>query len=178
MKRDAFNLTLISAIIFLFASTLSAGELYYYSNGRKITLTEDNSAQTFIDLTKKESVKSLSDVRVLNSHRNIFTIEKASKQRLEALSKKGTLYPAYKIGGKARVFLSGMMFIKIPGQNLLILLTELRSKLCLHNPNIFPEFDLKLKKLRLILFIFLSVKGISECPKQCAFMRSGTALAV
>lgn len=116
MKKNASAFTLLLAALFLLPSALSAGELYYYSNGRKIMLTEDNSAQTFIDLTKKESVKSLSDVRVLNSYRNVFTLEKASETRLTELSKLGKIYPAYRIGGKARVFLSGMMFIKIPGQ--------------------------------------------------------------
>ncbi|MBO4441431.1 S8 family serine peptidase [bacterium] len=116
MKKNFFTSTLLFTILFSLPAALSAEELHYYSNGRKITLTEDNSAQTFIDLTRKESAKSLSDVKVLNSHRNVFTLEKASKKRLGELSKLGKVFPAYKIGGKARVFLSGMMFVKIPGQ--------------------------------------------------------------
>ena len=102
--------------VLIFAAALPAETLYYYAEGRKITLTEDFSSYSFIrtKLTKANLVLPQS-VKVLKSHKNISIIETADSSAKEYLVKNGSLFPAY-IKDGVKVHVSGRIFVKIPGR--------------------------------------------------------------
>lgn len=94
---------------------MSAENLYYYSNGRKITLTE-TSGYTFIDGSAARNVNALpKDLKFTLRHENIYLFNKLSPENIKELSKKGLLIPAYKRNGSEKVFASGMVFVKLQG---------------------------------------------------------------
>lgn len=108
-KITLFLLVLLP--LFMFAENL-----YYYSNGRKITLTE-TSGYTFI--SNKTSTKDAGvlpkDLKFTLRHGNTYLFEKLSSSEIKELSKKGLLIPAYKRNGSEKVFASGMVFVKLQG---------------------------------------------------------------
>ena len=93
---------------------MCAENLYYYSNGKKITLSE-TSGYTFI---KNASVKTDAlpkDLKFTFRQENIYLFKGLSSKNLKELAKSGNILPAYKRNGKEKVYASGMVFVKIPG---------------------------------------------------------------
>lgn len=109
MKKITLLLTLLLPL-FMFAENL-----YYYSNGRKITLSE-TSGYTFISNAATRDVNVLpKDLKFTLKHKNIYLFDKLSSENISELSKKGLVLPAFKRNGHEKVFASGMVFVKIPG---------------------------------------------------------------
>ena len=108
MKKIALFLMLFLPLF------MCAESLYYYSNGKKITLSE-TSGYTFI---KNASVKTDAlpkDLKFTLRHENIYLFNGLSSKNLKELAKSGNILPAYKRNGKEKVYASGMVFVKIPG---------------------------------------------------------------
>ena len=109
MKKITLLLTLLLPL-FMFAENL-----YYYSNGRKITLSE-TSGYTFISKAATRDVNVLpKDLKFTLRHKNIYLFDKLSSENITELSKKGLVLPAFKRNGHEKVFASGMVFVKITG---------------------------------------------------------------
>ena len=89
--------------------------LYYYSNGKKITLSE-TSGYTFIKNAALRDAGGLpKDLEFFLRHENVYLFDRLSRENLEELAKKGTILPAYKRNGGEKVYASGMVFVKITG---------------------------------------------------------------
>ena len=111
MKKLIFFLTVL-----LFAAALSAETLYYYSNGRKIELTEDFSSYSFIRTSKTRADFTLpADVKLIKRHENISIIEVNDANTLKTLQNSGNLFPAYRKKEGGKVHVSNQIFVKIPG---------------------------------------------------------------
>ena len=100
----------------LFTAVLAADSLYYYVEGRKVLLTEDFSSYSFIrtSVTKANFVLP-QGVKVLKKHNNVSIIETGDAAAKATLAKNGALFPAY-IKEGAKVHVSGLLFVKIPGR--------------------------------------------------------------
>ena len=108
--RKALFLTLFFLPLFMFAENL-----YYYSNGKKITLSE-TSGYTFVADGTKKSVNTLAkSLDFMLRHENIYLFKKLNPKNLKELEKSGKILPAYKRNGKEKVFASGRIFVKIDG---------------------------------------------------------------
>ena len=104
-------------IVLLFAAVLPAETLYYYSDGRKIELTEDFSSYSFIRTSKTRADFTLpADVKLIKKHENISIIEAPNENTLKTLQKSGNLFPAYRKKEGGRVYVSNRIFVKIPGK--------------------------------------------------------------
>ena len=73
---------------FMFAETL-----YYYSNGKKITLSE-TSGYTFIADSTAKSNTFAKNLHFMLRHENIYLFDKLSSKNLKELEKNGTVLPA------------------------------------------------------------------------------------
>ena len=112
MKKLIFFLTVL-----LFAAVLPAETLYYYSDGRKIELTEDFSSYSFIRTSKTRADFTLpADVKLIKKHGNISIIEAPGDSTLKTLQKSGNLFPAYRKKEGGTVYVSNQIFVKIPGK--------------------------------------------------------------
>ena len=109
------KLSVLSFVLFFF-SLLSGETLYYYAGGKKIELAEDFSSYSFIrtSITRAGFVMP-EGVKTLKKHKNISIVEVQDKTGVRTLKNNGSLFPAY-IKEGTKVYVSGMMFIKIPGQ--------------------------------------------------------------
>lgn len=95
---------------FMFAETL-----YYYSNGKKIPLSE-TSGYTFIDGRVTKNAENLpKNLKFMLRHENIFLFEKLSSKNMQELGKHGKILPAYMRNGGEKVYASGRIFVKISG---------------------------------------------------------------
>lgn len=102
-------LLLVLLPLFMFAENL-----YYYSNGKKITLSE-TSGYTFISGSVKRDVNVLpKDFKFALRHENIYLFEKLSQENIKELGKIGRVLPAYKRNGGEKVYASGRIFVKLP----------------------------------------------------------------
>ena len=106
----------VFSFVMLFFSLLYGETLYYYAEGKKIELTEDFSSYSFIrtSLTKANFVLP-KGVKTLKTYKNISIVELSDKTAAVSLKKNGVLFPAY-IKNGTKVNVSGMLFVKIPGQ--------------------------------------------------------------
>ena len=110
MKKIALFLVVLLPL-FMFAENL-----YYYSNGKKITLSE-TSGYTFISNAVTRDVNVLpKDLNFTLRHKNIYLFEKLSSENIKELGKLGRVLPAYKRNGGEKVYVSGMMFVKLPAK--------------------------------------------------------------
>ena len=111
MKKILF-LTLFLLPLFVFAENL-----YYYSNGKKITMSE-TSGYTFIADGNKKSADNLAkSLNFMLRHENIYLFTKLSSANLKELEKNGKILPAYKRNGSEKVYASGRIFVKLPGMD-------------------------------------------------------------
>lgn len=111
MKKLIFFLTVL-----LFAAVLPAETLYYYSNGRKIELTEDFSSYSFIRTSKTRADFALPEgVKLIKRHESVSIIEVSDENTLKTLQKSGNLFPAYRKKEGGKVHVSNQIFVKIPG---------------------------------------------------------------
>ena len=100
-------------LVVLLPLFMFAENLYYYSNGKKITLSE-TSGFTFIDGRVTKNAGNLpKDLKFMLRHENIFLFEKLSSENRKELGKYGKILPAYMRNGGEKVYASGMMFVKI-----------------------------------------------------------------
>ena len=105
----------LSFILFCFLQ-LSGETLYYYAEGRKVVLTEDTSSYSFVRTTSaKANFVMPQGVKTLKNYKNVSIVELSGKNDEAALRKNGLLFPAY-IKEGTKVYVSGMMFVKIPGK--------------------------------------------------------------
>ena len=108
MKKIALFLVVLLPF-FMFAETL-----YYYSNGKKIPLTE-TSGYTFIDGRVTKNTENLTkNLKFMLRYENIYLFNKLSSKNIKELEKSGKILPAYKRNGKEKVFASGRIFVKLP----------------------------------------------------------------
>ena len=107
------KITLLLVVLLPFF--MFAENLFYYSNGRKISLSE-TSGYTFIDgrLTKN-AVGLPKNLKFMLRHENIFLFEELSSENRAELEKHGKILPAYIRNGGEKVYASGMIFVKISG---------------------------------------------------------------
>ena len=111
MKKILFFI-LFFLPFFMFAETF-----YYYSNGKKITLSEA-SGYTFIqDTSLKNAVAVPKDLKYILRHENIYLFNGLSAKNLKELEKSGKILPAYEIKGGEKVYASGRVFVKLPGMD-------------------------------------------------------------
>lgn len=112
MKKLIFFL-----IVLLFATVLPAETLYYYSDGKKIELTEDFSSYSFIRTSKTRADFTLpEDVKLIKKQGNISIIEVSSVNSLKTLQKSGNLFPSYRKKEGGLVYVGNQIFVKIPGK--------------------------------------------------------------
>ena len=100
-------------LIVLLPVFMFAEGLFYYSNGKKITLAE-TSGYTFIDSRVTKNVTLPRDLNFTLRHKNIYLFEKLSSENIKELGKLGRVLPAYIRNGGEKVYASGMMFVKLP----------------------------------------------------------------
>ena len=108
MEIDMKKITLF-LVIFL-PLFMSAENLYYYSNGKKIKIAE-TSGYTFIDGRNAGLSK---DFKFTLKHENIYLFDKLSSKNIKELEKSGRILPAYKRNGTEKVYASGRIFVKLP----------------------------------------------------------------
>ena len=105
---------LILSVLFL-PLFMFAENLYYYSNGKKITLSE-TSGYTFVQDGATKSVNTFAkSLNFILRHENIYLFNRLSSKNLKELEKSGKILPAYKRNGREKVFASGRVFVKING---------------------------------------------------------------
>ena len=105
---------LILSVLFL-PLFMFAENLYYYSNGKKITLSE-TSGYTFVQDETTKSVNTFAkSLNFILRHENIYLFNRLSSKNLKELEKSGKILPTYKRNGKEKVFASGRVFVKIDG---------------------------------------------------------------
>ena len=90
-----------------------AENLYYYSNGKKISLSE-TSGYTFIDGRVTKNVTLPENFKFTLRHENIYLFDKLTSENIRELGKYGRVIPAYKRNGSEKVYASGMIFVKLP----------------------------------------------------------------
>ena len=102
-------------LVVLLPLFMFAENLYYYSNGKKIPLSE-TSGYTFVQDGTSKSVNAFAkSLNFMLRHENIYLFKKLSSKNIKELEKNGKILPAYKRNGKEKVYASGMVFVKIPG---------------------------------------------------------------
>ena len=109
MKKITLLLVLLLPV-FIFAENL-----YYYSNGKKITLSE-TSGYTFIDSRVTKNVTLPKNLNFTLKHKNIYLFDKLTSENIKELKNYGRVIPAYKRNGNEKVYVSGMMFVKLPAK--------------------------------------------------------------
>ena len=105
---------LILTLLFL-PFFMSAENLYYYSNGKKIILSEASGYTFVADKTTKSVNTFAKNLNFMLRHENIYLFNRLSSKNLKELEKNGKILPAYKRNGKEKVFASGRVFVKIDG---------------------------------------------------------------
>ena len=107
------KITLLLVVLLPFF--MVAENLFYYSNGGKISLSE-TSGFTFIDGRLTKNAASLpKNLKFMLRHENIFLFEELSSENRAELEKHGKILPAYIRNGGEKVYASGMIFVKISG---------------------------------------------------------------
>ena len=102
-------------LVVLLPFFMFAENLFYYSNGKKIPLSE-TSGFTFIDGRVTKNAGNLPEnLKFMLRHENIFLFEKLSSENRAELEKYGKILPAYNRNGGEKVYASGMIFVKIQG---------------------------------------------------------------
>lgn len=103
-------------LFLLFSPFLTFGEtLYYYSEGKKVELSEDFSSYTFIKhAAVKKTFEIPSSIRVRQSKMGIFILENVDDSLRPLLVKNGILFPAYRRADGTKVNISGNIYVQLP----------------------------------------------------------------
>ena len=86
---------LILTLLFL-PFFMSAENLYYYSNGKKIILSEASGYTFVADKTTKSVNTFAKNLNFMLRHENIYLFNRLSSKNLKELEKNGKILPAYK----------------------------------------------------------------------------------